>query len=140
MRKNKNDSIVRCIVGAKTVLEGTMRTEETTRIEGTVNGNIIAEGTLIIGATGKVNGDITAQCILIAGEVSGDLYASTKIEASASGRIYGNIKTKSLVIDEKAVFQGSCEMNVSEEQIKASKETAVEVSEDDSEESESSFE
>ncbi|NTV79554.1 MAG: polymer-forming cytoskeletal protein [Clostridiales bacterium] len=139
MRKNKNDSIVRCIVGAKTVFEGTMTTEETTRIEGTVNGNIIAEGTLIIGQTGKVNGDITAQCILIAGEVSGNLFASSKIEAAASGRIYGNIKTKSLVIDEKAVFQGKCEMNVTEATVKAEQTATIEVNED-LDENDNSFE
>ena len=140
MRKNKSDSIVRCIVGVKTVFDGTMTTEETTRIEGTVNGNVIAEGTLIIGQTGKVNGDITAKCILIAGEVRGDLYASIKIEASASGRIYGNIKTKSLVIDEKAVFQGKCEMNVSEEPVKKEEAVVTDLNETDTDENVNSFE
>ena len=103
-------SKVNSVIGKGTEFEGTIRTKETFRVEGFVKGNIISEGTLIIGNGGKVDGKIEANNILIGGEAYGELYASNKIEANASGRIYGNIHTKSLIVDENAIFQGTCEM------------------------------
>ncbi len=103
-------SKVNSVIGKGTEFEGTIRTKETFRVEGFVKGNIISEGTLIIGNGGKVDGKIEANNILVGGEVYGELYASNKIEANASGRIYGNIHTKSLIVDENAIFQGTCEM------------------------------
>lgn len=113
MGKRTDDYVaskVNSVIGKGTEFEGTIRTKETVRIEGTVKGEIYSEGTLIVGNGGLVDGKIDAANILIGGEVRGDLFASNKIEANASGRIFGNIHTKSLIVDENAVFQGTCEM------------------------------
>lgn len=103
-------SKVNSVIGKGTEFEGTIRTKETVRIEGIVKGEVYSEGTLIVGNGGLVDGKIDAANILIGGEVRGDLFASNKVEANASGRIFGNIHTKSLIVDENAVFQGTCEM------------------------------
>ena len=103
-------SRVNSVIGRGTEFEGTIRTKETIRVEGFVKGNIISEGTVIVGNGGNVDGKIDAANILIGGEVHGELYASEKIEANSSGRIYGNLHTKGLIVDEKALFQGTCEM------------------------------
>ena len=103
-------SRVNSVIGRGTEFEGTIRTKETIRVEGFVKGNIISEGTVIVGNGGNVDGKIEAANILIGGEVHGELYASEKIEANSSGRIYGNLHTKGLIVDEKALFQGTCEM------------------------------
>lgn len=113
MGKRTDDYVaskVNSVIGKGTEFEGTIRTKETVRIEGTVKGEIYSEGTLIVGNGGLVDGKIDAANILIGGEVRGDLFARNKIEANASGRIFGNIHTKSLIVDENAVFQGTCEM------------------------------
>ena len=113
MGKRTDDYVaskVNSVIGKGTEFEGTIRTKETVRIEGTVKGEIYSEGTLIVGNGGLVDGKIDAVNILIGGEVRGDLFASNKIEANPSGRIFGNIHTKSLIVDENAVFQGTCEM------------------------------
>lgn len=107
---------VNSVIGKGTEFEGTIRTRETVRIEGVVKGNIFSEGTLIIGNGGLVDGKIEAANILVGGEVRGELFASNKIEANANGRIIGNIHTKSLIVDEKAIFQGTCEMTGREEE------------------------
>lgn len=103
-------SRVNSVIGKGTEFEGTVRTKETFRVEGFVKGTILSEGTLIIGNGGKVDGTVKAVNILVGGEAYGELYASGKVEANASGRIYGNIHTKSLIVDENAIFQGTCEM------------------------------
>ncbi|MBR6309400.1 MAG: polymer-forming cytoskeletal protein [Lachnospiraceae bacterium] len=108
-------SRVNSVIGRGTEFEGTIRTKETIRVEGFVKGNIISEGTVIIGNGGNVDGKIEATNILVGGEVHGELYASEKIEANSSGRIFGNLHTKGLIVDEKALFQGTCEMTGREE-------------------------
>ena len=116
-------SRVNSVIGRGTEFEGTIRTKETIRVEGFVKGNIISEGTVIIGNGGNVDGKIEATNILVGGEVHGELFASEKIEANSSGRIFGNLHTKGLIVDEKALFQGTCEMTAPKETEEA-KETA----------------
>lgn len=101
---------VNSIIGKGTEFTGTLRTKETVRIDGLVNGDIFSEGTLIVGNGGEVHGKIEAVNILIGGEVHGELFASGRIEATNTGRIYANLHTKSLIVDEKAEFYGTCEM------------------------------
>jgi len=122
MGKKADDYVasrVNSVIGKGTEFEGTIRTKETCRIEGVVKGNIISEGTLIVGNGGKVDGKIEAVNILIGGDAYGELYASNKIEANASGRIFGNIHTKSLIVDENAIFEGTCEMTGNKEEATA---------------------
>ena len=108
-------SRVNSVIGRGTEFEGTIRTKETIRVEGFVKGDIISEGTVIIGNGGNVDGKIKAVNILVGGEVHGELFATEKIEANSSGRIFGDLHTKGLIVDEKALFQGTCEMTGREE-------------------------
>lgn len=103
-------SRVNSVIGKGTEFTGTIRAKETVRIDGYVNGEIFSEGTLIVGNGGKVDGRIEAVNIQIGGEVHGELVASGKIEANDTGRIYADIRTRSLIVDEKAEFYGKCEM------------------------------
>ena len=76
MGKRTDDYVaskVNSVIGKGTEFEGTIRTKETVRIEGTVKGEIYSEGTLIVGNGGLVDGKIDAANILIGGEVS-DFY------------------------------------------------------------------
>lgn len=110
-RKNTAEKID-SIIGTDAVVEGNLTTGSITRIDGSVQGNIKSKGTLIVGSGGSVKGNIEALQVMIAGEVTGDLFVQEKIEVSSSGKVIGNIHTKSLVVDENAVFQGQCIMNV----------------------------
>lgn len=99
------------IIGVDTVFTGTLKTKETTRIDGKIEGDVFSEGTLVIGQTGKIEGNVKSVNIIVAGEIKGDIKVTEKVEVVSTGRIFGNIRTKGLVIDEHAVFQGKCIMN-----------------------------
>ena len=81
---NKIDTII----GEKTRVEGTLHTQDTTRIDGRIKGEAISDGYLIIGENGYVEGDIRSE----------------------NGKIIGDITTKSLIIAEGASFAGKCTM------------------------------
>lgn len=99
------------IIGVDTVFTGTLRTKETTRIDGKIEGDVFSEGTLVIGQTGQIAGNVKSVNIIVAGEIKGDISVTEKVEVVSTGRIFGDISTKGLVIDEHAVFQGKCIMN-----------------------------
>lgn len=112
-RRAKNElhsQKINSIIGPDTLFEGNFTTKETTRIEGVIRGNIKAEGTLVIGSSGKVYGNVEAEHVIVGGLVEGDLVVNGKIEIIATGTIQGDITTKILVIDENAIFQGTCTM------------------------------
>ncbi len=99
------------IIGVDTVFTGTLRTKETTRIDGKIEGDVFSEGTLVIGQTGQITGNVKSVNIIVAGEIKGDISVTEKVEVVSTGRIFGDISTKGLVIDEHALFQGKCIMN-----------------------------
>ena len=51
---------------------------------------------------------------MVAGIVEGDLTSAGRTEVASTGSIRGNIQTKSLIVDENAIFQGQCNMNSAE--------------------------
>ena len=110
----KNNNIVNgatTIIGVGTVVEGVLKTNASTRIDGTVNGDISSEGVIIVASEGVVNGNINAVEVKIGGVVKGNVTTSGKTELLADGKLIGDIRTESLSIDETAVFQGTCKMN-----------------------------
>jgi cytoskeletal protein CcmA (bactofilin family) len=80
------------------------------RIEGEVDGEIIAQDTLYIGEGATVKAQITGTVIVIHGQVTGDITAKTSLELRAHSRVTGNIAAPSLVINEGAYFEGQCAM------------------------------
>ena len=116
---NKNNAVedsalleqVGTIIGPGAILEGPLTTKDSTRIDGTVKGNVTVSGALIVGQDGKVIGTISALNVYVAGEVTGNITAPQgKIEISDTGKVNGDITCKGIIIDENAVFQGKCEM------------------------------
>lgn len=111
MKKNDGEVRINTLIGEGTELAGDFTVKGSARIDGKVEGNVMVEGTLILGATGEINGDVTAESLLIGGQVVGDIQAAKKTELTKSARVIGDITTTLIVIDEQAIFQGGCNMN-----------------------------
>jgi len=107
----KRETQITTIIGVGAECNGDFKSDTSIRIDGVVNGNVIVANTVIVGASGVINGDITAQIVVIGGEVYGNLNVPEKVELTSTARVIGDITTNGLVIDEKAIFQGSCNMN-----------------------------
>lgn len=107
--KDKNVQIG-SLLGPGAVVDGHFKTNGSARIDGEVKGNVDVESTLIIGETGKVDGDVTALSVTVGGEVLGDIDAQDRVELMEGAKVLGDITTKVLVIDENAIFQGKCNM------------------------------
>lgn len=107
----KNDVRITTIIGKGAECNGDFTAEGSVRIDGTVNGDVKVSGTLTVGTTGSINGDVSAQATVVGGEIIGDINVTDKTELTSTARVIGNISTVLIVIDENAIFQGSCNMN-----------------------------
>ena len=91
-------------VTGKLVFQGAVR------IEGQVEGEIMAQDTLVIGESAVVNAQVTGTSVVVHGTITGDVTARKRLEIHAPGKVYGNISVPSLVIHEGVVFEGQCTM------------------------------
>lgn len=110
MRKN-NEIKITTLLGQGSEFLGDVTAQGSIRVDAKVAGNVSATGTLIVGAAGSIDGNIEANAVLIGGEVLGNIVATEKAELTATAKVLGDITTKVIVIDEKAIFQGKCDMN-----------------------------
>lgn len=108
--KNETDGLMNTIVGKDTVITGTLDIKGDLRVDGTVKGKIICSDAVTIGATGTVEAEIEANIAIIAGKMVGNVVTTEKIELQAKCEMEGDLRTKSLVIEQGAVFCGACNM------------------------------
>lgn len=98
------------IIGKDTIITGTLDVKGALRVDGQVKGKIISSDCVTVGATGHVEADIEAHTAIVAGHITGNVTCTEKIELQAKCEMDGDLKTKSLVIEQGAVFCGACNM------------------------------
>lgn len=109
--KKNADVKISTLLGQGAEINGDFNAKGSARLDGKVNGNVNVSGTLILGAGSVINGDLTADIVIIGGEIVGNVNAPTRTELTGTARVLGDITTNIIVIDEHAVFQGRCDMN-----------------------------
>jgi len=91
-------------------ITGKLSFEASTRLDGTIDGEILAKDHLMIGESAVITAQIRAASIVVAGKVHGDITATHRIEIRPSGRVIGNISAPVLVVHDGALFEGHCSM------------------------------
>ena len=107
----RNETQITTIIGMHAECNGDFAAEGAIRVDGTINGNVNVTDTIIVGASGCINGEVNAQIVVVGGEVYGYLNVPEKVELTSTARVIGDITTNGLVIDENAIFQGNINMN-----------------------------
>jgi cytoskeletal protein CcmA (bactofilin family) len=95
-----------CVIAGGTVLEGNFSSKESIRIDGTVVGEVRCEKRLVIGETGKVEGNIFAEEATIKGVIDGTLNVKKSLHLESTANISGSIQAGSLSVEEGALFNG----------------------------------
>ena len=98
-------------IGDGTDFEGTLKCEGDIRIDGQFKGELHVSGTLTVGADAIIQADIYAPHIAIAGNIHGNIFAEEKLEILAPAKVLGRIVAPTLLIDDGAIFEGSCQMS-----------------------------
>lgn len=110
-RESKNKGAADTFIGQGTRAEGSLVSEGGLRIEGEYRGDIECKGDVIVGECGVARSNIAARDITIAGKVFGDVVTSGRLTLAASGQLHGNASAHTLLIQDGAVFNGSCRMD-----------------------------
>lgn len=88
--------------------KGTLCFSSSMEINGRFEGEIIADGPLIIGESAVVKANIQAQStVLIRGKMQGDINAKDKVEIAAKAQLYGDVVSPRFSLSDGAIFVGS---------------------------------
>ena len=80
------------------------------RIDGEVEGDITCNGKVVIGQKGFLKGSISCLNAEVIGTVDGNIVVSETLTLRATAIISGEVKTKILIVEPDAVFNGTCSM------------------------------
>lgn len=98
-------------VGNGTALTGEANFKGMLRVDGHLTGRVSSQdGTLIVSSGGQVDANIEVSIAQIYGTVNGDIIATKRIEMGRVAKVTGNIQSPALVIEQGAMFEGSCRM------------------------------
>ena len=107
---NGKDSQETCVVAAGTTIEGKFSSTENVRLDGKVKGEVKCSQRLVMGETGKVEGNVRTKDGIIMGTVEGELIAEGSLHLKATAMIRGTITAKTLMVDEGAKYVGECKI------------------------------
>lgn len=113
MKKVKKPNFDRpgTIIGDATELSvAVLKSTEPIKITGKFVGDIESSSSVVIGGTGYVKGNISAEFAYICGVVEGNLDIMQTIQLARSGNIQGSIVCGNLIADEGAILNGACTM------------------------------
>ena len=79
-------------------------------IDGAVEGAIEADGPVVVGEGGSVDGTIRGRDVVILGRVRGDVTASGHLEIGPKGKVLGDITVQSFRMHTGGVFRGTSRM------------------------------
>ena len=79
-------------------------------ILGSVEGNCELDGTLVVGEGGVWKGNITAENVVIAGEVQGDIVSKNKMDVVSTAKVHGSLTSPFIAIAEGAIHEGEIHM------------------------------
>jgi len=111
-KKKYNTELVNTIIGEDCEVKGSLHSQRSIRVEGTLEGEINSQGEVFIGVKSKVKANIIARRITICGEVIGNIEAIDGLEILESGRVYGDITGNKLMIEEGAIYKGKVNMDI----------------------------
>ena len=110
MAKNQEVDNSRNHISHDTRIQGDIETSGDLRLDGTLVGTIRSKGKVVIGTTGKVEGEIYCQHSNISGEVKGKMIVAELLSLQSSAKVECDIHTGKLAIEPGALFTGSCSM------------------------------
>ncbi|MCP4640130.1 MAG: polymer-forming cytoskeletal protein [bacterium] len=97
-------------LGPSALITGNVRATSC-RIEGLVEGKMECSQELELGESGRLNADVLAgKRMVIAGQVFGNVTAGGSLRLVTTAKVSGDIRTRKIVVEEGAMFNGRCQM------------------------------
>lgn len=98
--------LVSSIIGEGARFTGDVDLAGLLRIDGDLIGTVRNDDRILVGRTGRIQGSLYSDTIIVGGVVKGEIYARSKVVLLSSGVVLGNIYTAHLVVEKNALFDG----------------------------------
>lgn len=110
MFNKKTQATIDSLIGATTRMEGNVVFQGGLRIDGYVRGDVIAgegsAGLLVIGESGRVDGNIVAVHLIVNGAVQGSITVSGIVELQPKAKVSGEVRYRDVTIHRGAMVEG----------------------------------
>src|SRR5882672_11243921 len=88
------------VLNSDVEIKGNLKFSGELTFDGKLDGDIQTEGTLNLGDSAIVNGNISAQNVIVRGKITGNIVAKDKIEIKTKAELFGDIRAAKLAIEE----------------------------------------
>jgi cytoskeletal protein CcmA (bactofilin family) len=109
-KHSKPQTQIDSLIGAGTTIEGNLNFSGGLRIDGQVNGNVVAAqgkpSTLVLSEHARVNGEVNVTHLVINGSISGPVFASDYMELQSKANVNGDVHYATLEIQLGAIVDG----------------------------------
>ena len=109
-KHSKPQSRIDSLIGAGTTIEGDLSFSGGMRIDGQVNGSVVAAqdkpSTLVLSEHARVDGEISVTHLVANGVVTGPVRASEYLELQSKAKLVGDVHYKTLEIQLGAIVEG----------------------------------
>ncbi len=103
------------IICEGTSIRGDISTSGEIRIDGTLEGTLVAKGKLVVGTTGKITGEITCKNADVQGKIEGKISVTDLFSLKSTSSFVGEVTTRQIAIEPGAIFNGTCQMKTQPE-------------------------
>ena len=111
MFSSKKQPAIRSLIGEGTVIQGTLSFSGGLRIDGEVQGDVVADAgstsILVISEKAKVTGTVKAGHVIINGTVIGPVESNHLLELQPKALIQGDVRYESLEMHQGATIEGA---------------------------------
>lgn len=109
-KHSKPQNRIDSLIGAGTRIDGNLGFSGGLRVDGEVNGSIVAApgkpSTLVLSEHGRVNGEINVTHLVVNGVVEGPVRAAEYLELQSKAKVIGDVHYKTLEIQLGAIVEG----------------------------------
>ena len=102
---------VKNTLGSDVEIKGNLKFTGELTFDGKIDGEIQTDGVLNLGDSATVNGNISAQSVVVRGKVNGNIVAKEKIDIKTKTELFGDIRASKLSVEEGVTFVGKTEVN-----------------------------
>lgn len=99
------------MLGSDVEIKGELRFSGEMTLDGKLEGEVRGEGTLNLGESSVVTGNVEAQTVVVRGKVNGNIVSREKLELKAKTELFGDVRAAKLLIEEGVTFVGRVDVN-----------------------------
>src|SRR5262249_2209377 len=81
-------------------IKGNLKFSGELTFEGKLEGEVNSDGTLLLGDSAAITGNINVNSVVVRGKVNGNVNAKDKLELKSKAEVFGDIRASKLAIEE----------------------------------------